>query len=71
MMGRDFMPVHVEEMTSEVAVFDGELPLTPNQLDKLVRLVLQRLQEKQRETRHSREATTLRCEAAPPMRLDE
>ena len=65
------MPVHVEEMTSEVAVFDGELPLTPQQVDKLVGLVLQRLQEKQRETRRSREATTLRSEAAPPMRLGE
>ena len=65
------MPVHVEEMTSEVAVFDGELPLTPQQVEKLVRLVLQRLQEKQRETKSSREATTLRSEAAPPMRLGE
>jgi hypothetical protein len=65
------MPVHIEEMTSEVAVFDGELPLTPQQVDKLVRLVLQRLQEKQRETKSSREATMLRSEAAPPMRLGE
>ncbi len=65
------MPVHVEEMTSEVAVFEGDLPLTEAQLDKLVRLVLQRLGDKQREAKQAREATTLRQEAAPPLLIGE
>jgi hypothetical protein len=65
------MPVHVEEMTSEVAVFEGDLPLSEAQLDKLVKLVLQRLTEKQREAKQIREATVLRREAAPPLQVGE
>jgi hypothetical protein len=65
------MPVHVEEMTSDVAVLDGDLPLTEAQMEKLVKLVLQRLEEKQREARQFREATALRREAAPPLRVGE
>jgi hypothetical protein len=65
------MPVYVEEMTSEVAVFEGELPLTEAQIEKLVKLVLRRLEEKQREVRHIREATVLRREAAPPLLVGE
>ena len=65
------MPVHVEEMTSDVTVFEGDLPLTRDQVDKLVQLVLQRLQEKQREAEQTREATALRREAAPPMWVGE
>ena len=45
-------------------------PLTEAQLDKLVKLVLQCLDGKQREAKLSREATVLRREAAPPMRIE-
>jgi len=65
------MPVYVEEMTSEVAVFEGELPLTEAQIEKLVKLVLRRLEEKQREVRHIREATVLRRDAASPLLVGE
>ena len=64
------MPLYVEQLTSEVTVFDGDLPLTEAQLDKLVKLVLQCLDGKQREAKLSREATVLRREAAPPMRIE-
>jgi hypothetical protein len=60
------MPILVEEMTSEVAVFDGEVPLTQEQLDKLVRLVIQRLENKGLEAKRRREATELRRHAAAP-----
>jgi hypothetical protein len=65
------MPVHIEEMTEEVAVVDGELPLTQAQIEKLVQLVLGRLEGKRREARKSREATALRRGAAPPARVGE
>lgn len=61
------MPVHIGEMTSEVTVADGELPLSETQLDKLVKKVLERLAEKQRENEHVREATELRRGARPPL----
>jgi hypothetical protein len=40
------MPIHVERMESEVAVFDGELPLSEAQLRKLVAMVGRRLEER-------------------------
>jgi len=61
------MPVHVEEMTSEVAVLDGDLPLSERQIEKLAALVLRRLEEKKRAERQAREATTLRRQARPSL----
>ncbi len=65
------MPVHIEELTTEVTVMDGELPLTERQVEKLVGKVLQRLEEKRREAHKVREATTLRRGTAPPSRVGE
>ena len=65
------MPVHVEEMTSEVAVLDGDLPLSEQQMEKLAALVLRRLEEKQRAERQTREATALRRQARPPLPVAE
>ncbi len=60
------MPVHVEEMTSEVGVLEGELPLSPEQLERLVRMVIKRLEQQQREGQLSRDDTSLRDHSAPP-----
>ncbi len=60
------MPVFVEEMTSEVAVAEGELPLSPSQVEKLVELVLKRLAEKQQDDKRTRDATRLRRGASEP-----
>lgn len=62
------MALHVEDLVSEVAVFDGDLPLSEAQTEKLVRLVLARLAEKDRDARRTREATSLRATATPPLR---
>ncbi|MBI3785378.1 MAG: hypothetical protein HY270_18455 [Deltaproteobacteria bacterium] len=59
------MPVHVEEMTSEVTVLDGDLPMGKAQTEKLVQLVLKRLHDHQREGAKVRESTQLRRSAAP------
>ena len=65
------MPVHIEEMTSDVTVMGGELPLSQPQIEKLVQVVLARLDEKQRDRRQFREATTLRRAAAPPLQFEQ
>ncbi len=65
------MPVHVEEMNMEVQVADGDLPLTEAQIDKLVKIVLSRLEHKQHESNRSREATTLRTQAAPTLHISD
>jgi hypothetical protein len=64
------MPVHVGQMTSEVTLLDGDLPLSEPQIDKLVQRVLQRLEEQRRDQHQSRQATTIRRQAAPPPRAD-
>ena len=64
------MPVHVEEMVSEVTVADGGLPLTPAQIEQLVALVLRRLAERQRAAASSREARQMHASAAPYKRRD-
>ena len=59
------MPVHIEEITADVAVSSGELPLTPAQVDKLVTIVMRRLDQRERERERVRDATTVRPQAAP------
>lgn len=59
------MPIHIEEMTSDVTVVDGDLPLTDQQLEKLVQLVIARIEEKQRDQLTYRESTTIRNQATP------
>jgi hypothetical protein len=60
------MPVYIGDVTSEVGVVDGEMPLSPAQIDKLVAIVMKRLHDKHRDSHQSREATRLRREARPP-----
>ncbi len=63
------MPVHISELTSEVAIMSSDLPLSQAQVDKLVNLVIRRMGEKQRQTQLTREATELTQSAAPPMNV--
>lgn len=65
------MPVYIEEMTSDLAVFEGDQPLTSEQLDKLVETVLSRLSETQREAKLIGEATGIRREASPPAMTED
>ena len=63
------MAVHIGEMSSEVTVLDGDLPLNDRQLDKLVQLILKKLAEKEREQSYRQGDTQLRYQAAPPLRI--
>ena len=60
------MPVHIAELTSEVAAFDGEVPLTNKQVEALVERVLQRLKEERSHERLADEAVRVRCHAGRP-----
>jgi hypothetical protein len=60
------MPVHIENMTSEVTAFSGDLPLSQEQIELLVQIVLKRLERVEREAKLGREATAIRAQAAPP-----
>jgi hypothetical protein len=63
------MPVHINELTSEVAINSGELPLSHAQLEKLVNLVIRRMGEKQRQAQLTKEATKLGQSVAPPLNI--
>jgi hypothetical protein len=53
------VPVHIEELTSDVTVVAGELPLTPAQIDKLVAIVMARIADREQAARRSRDATRI------------
>jgi len=59
------MPVHIEDMQTDVTVFDGDLPLSPEQIEKLVKLVLRRLEEQQQNAMSRRQSTEIRNSAIP------
>jgi hypothetical protein len=59
------MPVHIDNLETDVTVATGDLPLSEAQIEKLVQIVLKRLQDHQREQRHNREANRLRSQATP------
>ncbi len=59
------MPIDVGSFTTEVTVVDGELPLSSEQVERLVQLILRRLEAKQREEMLRKEATTLRSQSSP------
>lgn len=61
------MAVHIERMTSEIAVQEGELSLSAAQVDKLVALVISKLEDRAREALRARSATKLRKHASPPL----
>jgi hypothetical protein len=57
------MPVYIEELSTQVTVHSGEIPLTPAQLDQITRHVLHCLAERQREEHRNRSANAVRTSA--------
>jgi hypothetical protein len=53
------MPLHIESLTSEVTVMDGDLPLSEKQIEKLVKIVMLRIQQRARDAARQAEATCL------------
>lgn len=45
------MPVHVERLKTDVTAVAGDLPWTPEQVEMLVKLVLERLEKSEHEDR--------------------
>lgn len=53
------MPVHIGELVSEVDAVEGELQLSPRQIEQLIALLLQHLDEREEERRHQRDSTSI------------
>jgi hypothetical protein len=62
------MPIEVGRFTTEVTVADGDLPLTPAQVEKLIQMVIRRVEDRQKEHSRVRDLTAIRSQAAPPTR---
>jgi hypothetical protein len=60
------MAVHIEQMTSTVEVKGDAPPLTPHQIEWLVRVVLERVEAAKREQAQTRSANEIRDSALPP-----
>jgi len=63
------MPLHIEELFSEVTVIDADSFLTEAQKEMLVQIVLKRLGEKARDATRKGKATELKRQAAPPFEV--
>jgi hypothetical protein len=60
------MPIHIGELQSEVEVADGDAPLSEAQIERLVAIILRRIEQVQRARASAREATVIRRSSAPP-----
>ncbi len=63
------MPLHIEELFSEVTVIDADSFLTEAQKEMLVQLVLKRMGDKARDATRKGKATELKRQAAPPFEV--
>jgi hypothetical protein len=63
------MPLHIEELSSEVTVIDGDQSISEKQKEMLVQMVIRRLAEKNREAERRLKATELRRQAAEPLEI--
>jgi len=61
------MPLHIEELTSEVTVIDGDSMLTEKQREAIVQMVIKRLGEKVKDAERRARGTELRRQAGAPL----
>ncbi len=59
------MPVHVEQLTSEVVVLDGDLPLSEEQLEKVADFVIRKLDQRTLDGKLAKDSTSVRTMAEP------
>ena len=59
------MPVHIGELNTKVTVVDGDLPLTPRQIDALVAIVVARIDELKRAAAERRNDQSIRSSVIP------
>ena len=60
------MGLHIESLTADVTMFDGELPLSERQISQLAERVLALLAKRNRDVTSQREATEIKRSAQPP-----
>lgn len=61
--------MHIEEMTTEVAVFEGDLPLSEKQQAALIAKVMAKVAEQKKSQGQIQEATELRSGSTPKLHV--
>lgn len=64
------MPVQIEELSSDVSLVEGDLPLTEAQIEKLAKLILKKLTDKQQDALRMKEATKLKRQSSTPFEAE-
>lgn len=64
------MPLHIESLTTVVEYSEEELGLSAEQVEKLVEVLLARVDERDRERGDREEATGLRRGVTPPLPVE-
>lgn len=59
------MPVHIGQLNTKVTVVDGDVPLTPRQIEALVTIVVARLDDLNRASADRRSDQTIRSSVIP------
>lgn len=65
------MPLHIDEMSSDISIFADDMPLTPQQINKLVQIIMFRLDEKEQDKKQGEATVMMRANANPAMYLGE
>lgn len=65
------MPVHVEQMNTEINLQPGNLPWSQEQIESLVKLVIERMQHKQANEQAVRNERSLHASVLPPDKCNE
>jgi len=63
------MTIHIGKLTHDVALHDADMTLSPAQVERIVALVLVRLEERAREARRNEAATAIHRQASKPTRM--
>jgi hypothetical protein len=63
------MPIHIEKLTSNIAIQEGDGSMPPAQVDRLVALVLAKLEERARDAQRARAATTVGRQVSKPLEV--
>lgn len=59
------MPIHVERVNAVVSLVEGELPLSAEQLETIIAAVMERLDERDQDSKEHERLTKMRTDSSP------
>ena len=65
------MTIHIDEVSTQVSMATGDVPLSDAQVRRLVEMVVKRLEEHERSERVRRQETGMRRQATSGVKVEE